>query len=299
MGLPTFCLRCGGPMDRDSTNATCRMCGERLGPPFDDERLSPDAAAIVAALEGHQRSGPGLMMGLPRILCGGPTREESSLVFQAHRAGLEAQAADGFEMAVRHMIVDDPGGPRWHMDKIGRVAESRQYFMDEAVGERALSTSRYFDALLMVDSDVILGPGVLSRMWAVDAPVVFGVYWTYADWGGRMDYWPQVWDAHPYRFTPECWAALKAEGVNEVPVLGGGACTLIRGRGFESRYWPLLKSLQHAGGIWPGEDRSYCLGLECRGIPMVAVTNLPIHHCYDIKDQTRPALERIRAKVGL
>jgi hypothetical protein len=111
--------------------------------------------------------------------------------------------------------------------------------------------------------------------------------------------WPQVWDRHPYGFTPECWAALKAPGVNEVPVLGGGACTLFRGRAFESRYWPLLASLRHAGGIWPGEDRAYCLGLECRGIKQVAVTGLPIKHCYDVGSQTKPALERVRNEVGL
>lgn len=271
---------------------------------------------------------------LPKIFAGGPARETSSLVFQAHRAGLDAQS-DGFELEIRHKIVTDPGGHRWQQDKIERVADARQTFLVEAkaawlcslcghdgrhphhdyagrchesrcgcvwnadLGPNVQDPPRKYAALFMVDSDVILGPGVLARMWAVDAPVVFGTYWTYADWGGAMDHYPQCWDVHPYRFTPDCWAALKAEGVNEVPVLGGGACTLIRGRGFESRYWPLLQSLRHAGGIWPGEDRTYCLGLEARGIPMVAVTGLPIHHCYTIADSTRPALARIREKIGL
>ncbi len=90
-----------------------------------------------------------------------------------------------------------------------------------------------------------------------------------------------------------------APGVNEVPVLGGGACTLIRGRGFESHYWPLLESLTALPGMFPGEDRAYCLGLECRGIKQVAVTGLPIKLCYDISMQTKPALERVRKEVGL
>jgi hypothetical protein len=136
-------------------------------------------------------------------------------------------------------------------------------------------------------------------MWEVDADVVFGVYWTRCDWGGEMADWPQCWNITPYGWTQDCADALKAPGINEVEVLGGGACTLIRGRGFESRYWPLLQSLVPHNSMMAGEDRSYCLGLECRGIRQVAVTGLRIRHCYTLADQTKPALERIRKEVGL
>lgn len=114
-----------------------------------------------------------------------------------------------------------------------------------------------------------------------------------------MAEWPQVWDITPYGWTKETADALNAPGVNEVEVLGGGACTLFRGRAFESRYWPLLKSLTPHGSMMAGEDRSYCLGLEARGIKQVAVTGLKIHHCYTLAEQTKPALARIREKVGL
>lgn len=212
-------------------------------------------------------------------------------MYWVHNDGLDAQRAD-FAVEIRHDIVADPGGARWRHDKIERVAKARQQFMwDAAYGEYA--------GLFMVDTDVILGPGVLKRMWEVDADVVYGVYWTYSDWGGSMAEWPQVYDITPYGWYPETAEALKAPGVNEVEVLGGGACTLLRGRGFESHYWPLLKSLRCHNSMLSGEDRTFCLGLECRGIKQVAVTGLPIHHCYTIADQTRPALERIRAKVGL
>jgi hypothetical protein len=232
------------------------------------------------------------MAPLPKILAGGPARETSSLVYQAHRDSLGAQA-DGFDVDVQHVIVADPGGPRWQMDKIWRVGQARQVFIEQA------TPPTKYDALLMVDTDVILGPGVLKRMWEVDADVVYGVYWTNSDWGGEMANWPQVWNINPYGWTPEVAEALKAPGINEVEVYGGGACTLIRGRGFESRYWPLLQSLQPYRSMWAGEDRTYCLGLETRGIKQVAVTGLPIHHCYTLADQTKPALERIKTKVGL
>lgn len=245
-------------------------------------------------------------MGLPKILAGGPARENKSLVFQAHVEGLEAQ--DGFDLEIRHDIVTDPGGQRWRHDKIERVARSRQEFLNFAGSfsmgaaiERWPDTSGVgiADGLFMVDSDVILGPGVLERMWAVDADVVYGVYWTHSDWGGSMAEWPQVWNVNPYGWTQDVADALKAPGVNEVEVLGGGACTLIRGRGFESHYWPLLESLRHLPNMFSGEDRTYCLGLECRGIKQVAVTGLPIHHCYTLADQTKPALARVSQKVGL
>lgn len=245
-------------------------------------------------------------MGLPKILAGGPTREARSPTFEMHMKGLEAQA-DGFDLDIRHEVVTDSGGARWHHDKISRVAQSRQRFLNASTSWEGWNSNDqpkeaspgYFDGLLMVDTDVIIGPGVLKRMWEVDADVVYGVYWTYSDWGGSMDEWPQVWTINPYGWDAQTGVALKAPGVNEVEVLGGGACTLIRGRGFESHYWPLFQSLQPYGSMWAGEDRTYCLGLEARGIRQVAVTGLPIHHCYTLADQTRPALERIREKVGL
>ncbi len=226
-----------------------------------------------------------------RILVGGPTRETESSLFHTHVEGLEAQAFPGVELVFQHDICTDPGGPRWTGDKIHRVAALRQGFLDYANSQ--------FDALFMVDSDLILGPGVLRRMLEAPAPAVYGVFWTRADWGGSMAEWPQVWNVNPYGWTQDCADQLREPGVNEVEVLGGGACTLIRGAGFESRYAPLLKSLVPLPGMWGGEDRSYCLGLEARGIKQLAVTGLQIHHCYTLQDQTRPALKRIKEAVGL
>lgn len=238
-----------------------------------------------------------------RVLAGGPARETTSALYELHRHGLEVQSGFGlaktehqFEVEVRHEIVPDPGGPRWHDAKIEAVAKCRQGFL---LGADPMFVGKH-DALLMVDTDVILGPGVLERMWAVDADVVYGVFWTEADWGQPVgDVAPQVWRAHPYNFDRETWDALSASGVNEVEVYGGGACTLIRGRGFESRYWPLLESIRYNGGIWGGEDRSYALGLETRGIKQVAVTGLPIYHCYHPHQRTADGLAVARDEVGL
>ena len=245
-----------------------------------------------------------------RVLAGGPARETESEMFRLHVEGLEAQAGEAFDITVRHEVVPDTGGPRWHHEKIERVAGVRQRFLG-AVKWDGLTVEAWvrgepkpddaYDALLLVDTDVILGPGVLERMWAVDADVVFGVFWTKADWGNApgIDTWPQVWSHHPYRFDSDVWDALVAPGVNEVEVRGGGACTLIRGRGFESRYWPLLESLSAYGDMMCGEDRSFALGLECRGIKQVAVTGLPIIHLHDARLQTPEMVAEARERVGL
>lgn len=263
------------------------------------------------------------------ILAGGPARETESAVFKLHEEGLEAQSfaprapilssssteeeigvaarvVTGARVQVQHEVVRDAGGPRWTRQKIARVAQVRQRFM-----KRCQPWSETLpNALFMVDTDVICGPGVLERLMQVDADVVFGVFFTQASWGGPYGPWPQVWTKNPYGFDPLS-AELLTEGldgiVNEVEVFGGGACTLIRGRGFESRYWPLLDSLQvghddtvireDARGMWAGEDRSYCLGLEARGIRMVAVTGLPIVHLHT--ERSDEAVARAREEVGL
>lgn len=253
-----------------------------------------------------------------RVLAGGPARETGSDLFRLHVDGLEAQEW----VEVVHEVVapeSDPaaefvgGESRWPLTQVERVAQCRQRFM-ERVGHNACvkATSRLpgdpvwksvprlmsygnYDAVLMVDTDVILGPGVLDRLWAVDADVVYGVFWSV--WpGGRVPL-PQVWDIHPYGHTQALQEALVAGG--EVEVLGGGACTLFRGRAFESRYWPLLEGLKRSGGAWAGEDRTFCLGLECRGIRQVAVAGLPIVHLYRPEQQTPEALAEARRMVGL
>ena len=234
--------------------------------------------------------------GPMRIVAGGPTRDRTSAVFGLHMAGLDAQG----DVVDCHREVRDIGGPKWHDAKIEAVAKCRQTFLDDRP-----------DALFLVDDDLICGPGVLDRMLAVDADVVYGVFWS--DWDGFDHRMPQVWDVHPYGHSAELVKALSgaeivrsdfgfemdAGAVREIDVLGGGACTLIRGRGFESRYWPLLESIRPLGGMWGGEDRTFNLGLECRGIRQVAVTGLPIVHLDTLAKQTPGALAEAKAMVGL
>ena len=230
-----------------------------------------------------------------KVLAGGPARETESDLFRLHKNSLALQQG-GFSVGVRHDVCPDPGGNRWDSEKMDRVARVRQTFMDEARASGA--------ALLMVDTDVVLSRYVLERLWQVEADVVYGVFWT--NWPGFDDPQPQVWDYHYFGHTPSFrgWMrAWKAERgpVAEREVLGGGACTLIRGRGFESRYWPRLESLARIPGqhMWGGEDRSFCIGLECRDIRQVAVFGLPISHMDKPRLQTPEALDKIKRTYEL
>ena len=223
-----------------------------------------------------------------KILAGGPTRENTSDMFWLHCDGLGAQETADLAVRVWHPRIPDIGGPRWHREKIDNVASARQECMDWAREE--------FDALLMVDSDVIIGPGVLDAMLAVDAPVVYGVFWTL--WPGYKRHLPQVWDTHPYDYRDDTVLKALIAGGN-VDVNGGGACTLFRGDAFKSRYHPLLDGLKHAPGMWAGEDRTFALGCEVLGIRQVAVGGLPIVHLYEDEMQTPEALEQAREMVGL
>jgi len=223
-----------------------------------------------------------------KILAGGPARETGSDLFKLHVECLEAQG----DVTVRHIHTPDIGGPKWHRAKIQRVAPARQeMIVNAAVGP--------FDALFMVDTDVLAGARVLERMLKVDADVVYGVFWSY--WPGFNEPQPQVWDRHPFGHSAHMkrfmTRAKRDRTISEYTVLGGGACTLIRNRGFESRYHPLLESVSEIGGMWEGEDRTYCLGLETRGIKQVAVFGLPIMHLDTPESSTPEKLAAAREKL--
>jgi hypothetical protein len=52
--------------------------------------------------------------------------------------------------------------------------------------------------------------------------------------------------------------------------------------------------------MWGGEDRTFCLGLETRGIKQIAVTGLPILHLDTPEKQTPAAIAeaKMMLKVG-
>lgn len=211
-----------------------------------------------------------------RILAGGPTRGDESELFRLHELSLLQQIGPSLELDVRHKEVPDIGGPRWHDQKILNVAKVRQHFC-------GLAVNGGYDYLFLVDDDIVLAPHVLATLLEVPADIVYGVFWTQSNWGGFPRPWPQVWDRHPYGFSPELWHALNDPDRHVHYVLGGGACTLINTKylaPMRDQYYPLIESIRYSGGMWGGEDRSFNLRAEVRKVPQMAVTGLPISHVH-------------------
>jgi hypothetical protein len=175
---------------------------------------------------------------------------------------------------------------RWPENALYRVGKARQTMFEFALG---------YDALFMVDTDVIIGPEVLGELLKVDADVVYGVFWT--QWPGFDHPLPQVWDVQPYGYVQELETVKKLANGESVEVMGGGACTLFRRRAFESRYHPPM--IAPKVGMWPGEDRTFSVGCNFLGIKQVAVGGLRILHQYTPEMQTSAALKRAGEMVGL
>jgi len=102
-------------------------------------------------------------------------------------------------------------------------------------------------------------------------------------------------------FTTSRWGfEMDSGSVREIPVLGGGACTLIRGTALDTAYHPLLNVLveQSSDDIWDGEDRSFGVRLMARDIKQVAVTGLPIVHLDSPQRSSPEALKEAEIMVG-
>lgn len=218
------------------------------------------------------------------VLAGGPAREMSSATFQLHKQGLEANGCEILHIEVPPLPEQDTD--RWPERALHRVAEARQQMFEFALG---------YDALWMVDTDVICGPEVLGEMLQVNADVVYGVFWT--QWPGFDHVLPQVWDVQPYGFVDEKHTIKRLANGENVEVIGGGACTLFRNRAFESRYFPPMVAPKV--GMWPGEDRTFSVGCNFLNIKQVAVGGLRILHQYTPEMQTPHALKRAGEMVGL
>jgi len=231
-----------------------------------------------------------------RILAGGPTADPNSAHARAWRQCIEAQVVDGWEIvfhAIHVPAVDDyevtEAGHTWGSAAIARVARAREEMLTAARRER-------YDALWMVDDDVLCAPDTLSRMikHLHDAPddvgVVVGVYWT-AGWDPNdpARELPQVWGRHPYGLEQETIQRLS--NGEAVTVAGGEGCTLVSPDAmFTDHYWPPLTGLEH---WW--EDRWACIRWGSAGVLIDALGGLDIVHCYTAPQRTP---ESVAAVVG-
>ncbi len=251
-----------------------------------------------------------------RVLVGGPVRKTPGLL-RAHLASLRSQVLPP-RVALTHVFVDDNTDPesslvlrefleqgdgwiipagdaatqdfsdqhtvthQWTPSAMRRVGEHKNGLIQIAIRGG-------YDALWLLDSDLILHPRVLWSLIYSEQPIVCGVFWTrWQDVPGCPPL-PQVWLRQPYQLdgrgmdTPEFLRRLQQKELMQV--WGQGACTLYRRevltKGLTFDVLPDLPT----EGMWAGEDRHLCVRAERMHVPMYADAWPEIVHCYHPQEQ--------------
>lgn len=146
-----------------------------------------------------------------------------------------------------------------------------------------------FDALWLVDADVLCDLSTLQSLVDTETPVVAAVYWTH--WQKpvagtqTVHAGPQVWLRHPYLLSghgyseAEFRAALISRSL--LRVWGLGACTLFHRSALEKgvSFAPVPEGLP-PGPMSDGEDRHLCERARRLHLPLFADAWADVWHCY-------------------
>jgi hypothetical protein len=167
----------------------------------------------------------------------------------------------------------------WSLPTFYWLAEQKQHILDHA---RDLG----YDALLLVDSDLLLDFRAIASLIHADKPIVSGVFWT--RWQPDAPELPQVWLQHPYGFSGlgkidhQFLSELRSNQL--VEVVGLGAFTLIHSSAFPFiDFLPLIEGLP-SEGMWQGEDRHFCVRANRAHVPLWADAWPRIFHVYRPSD---------------
>lgn len=109
-----------------------------------------------------------------------------------------------------------------------------------------------FDAVLMVDSDIVLPGGALGLLSEGDAPVVLGLYPRRGIEGGTEVFMPGMRDfTEENRVIEPPFARFEVKG-------GGLGCALIRADVFEKLPRPWFEYVEYQDGAVLSEDNYFC-----------------------------------------
>lgn len=173
----------------------------------------------------------------------------------------------------------------WPEDAIWRVAAYKDSVLEMAVDEG-------YDAVFLVDSDLILHPSTLRQLWASRKDIISEIFWT--RWKPDEPELPQVWRSGQYGLDEEFVDQLRWYGVYRVG--GLGACTLIRSRALRAG----VRFEQVPGLGLVGEDRHFCARAAALGFGLYVDTHFPAYHIYrstDLAGVSRYRTDHLRRQV--
>jgi len=246
---------------------------------------------------------------MKRILVGAPIRQTPAIL-KAHLRTLEWQQLPP-DTKIDYHVIDDCLDPEssallrpftpfpapidaeegsyakeeqttlWTVEAFHRMAHMRQQILNAAI-------EGGYDYVFMADSDLLLDPFTLSSLLSAEKPIVSAVFWT--AWQLGTPPLPQVWLTQPYGLSGrgmaehEFFRSLRSRQLTQV--WGLGACTLISRPAIErgAAYAPLLDDLPK-GGIWEGEDRSFCIRADRAHVEMWADPWPRVSHIYRPSDE--------------
>lgn len=228
-----------------------------------------------------------------RILIGSPVRQTPD-IFELYLQSLDGLDTSGLEIGRLFVLHNSPelvkllrpsdgfaehqsGEPdvrddvshQWKGENIRQVGAMRNYLLEYTLREG-------YDALLMVDSDLILHPKTLQSLVAARKDIVAEVFWT--SWKPGEPPMPNAWQFDSYGFYEGDLERWKRRGLFQVGM--AGACTLIHRNAIERgvNYTPVPNLMIQ------GEDRHFCIRAAALNVPVWLDTQFPAAHLYRTSD---------------
>lgn len=196
-------------------------------------------------------------------------------------------------VTIRHNVppagdfAETPQGHSWTQPAWQRVGALKNTLLQAALDGR-------YDAVWLVDADVLCDPYTLQSLCDTECPIVAGVYWTHwqrAPVGSTaiVHAGPQVWLRHPYQLSGHGYseADFRQALVDRklLRVWGLGACTLIFRSAIEKgvSFAPVPEGLP-PGPMSDGEDRHLCERARRLHLPLYADSWPDIWHAFHAAD---------------
>lgn len=158
----------------------------------------------------------------------------------------------------------------WTEDKVDRIIAIK----NKAI---AYAIQHDYDALFLVDADLVLHPSTLSHLNFLNKDFVFELFWTMFTDADFVK--PNCWDVHSWVYTnPDTILQLKEPGTYKVGA--GGACTLVSKNALEAG----VNFTRISNMPYNGEDRHICTRAEVLGFDIYIDSHYPAYHIHDPKN---------------